>query len=368
MRKAKTKGYEAVEGFEWPVCGNETQRIKENTRKYAGLTISEAFAKEYKLRLKQKEDAVCNTFSDVEPGDIVPLRILSINRKGVVFDNASYKDEIVCTVNLYQYEKLREFLPVKPVRCKVVKKTAGKIYVDPFDCMLNDWLSVNVDGRKNQYDLSDMPRTVRVCGLKRLNGGYTGRVRVDTVSDFTGQDMWVQAFIPGSHIVLNIEQDFEQWEGHDVDAFISNYVNKPGSLSEKSLICSRKNYLTFMGQKNLIWMFNNYTEGNENWDEIRKRHMYGNVTGVIHSAKKCGVFVEIPELYITGMVEVAPDELTKYHKGSPIEVKMLRFDETKKYNPLADQMQHVLPYEFHTDERGHKILDRFNLKPVFELA
>lgn len=366
------KSFTPLEDFEWPVYKNENERIKLNTRKYHGLSISEAFAKEYGVSVCGDENSSFNSYSDVQVGDEIPLKIQSITRKGVVFDNACYKDEIVSNVNLYQYEMLRKFLPVDAIRCLVIGKEKGKIIVDPLQCMLRDWLTKHVEKRSEQYclnnDVKMFGRCVKVENLRRISSGYLGRVKVDTISGFVGQPVYIEAFIPGSHIVLNIENNFDRWEGQTVDAFVTNYIHKPGSANDMSLICSRKNMLTFLGQKNLINWFKHYTEEDAMWKDLVTSRMNGTITGVINSSKKCGVFVEIPEFNITGMVMVPPEELTKYHKGESIDVHISKFDEVLKYNPAVGQMQHELPYRFHLAEDGEQILDEFHLKPVFTLA
>jgi hypothetical protein len=47
--------------------------------------------------------------------------------------------------------------------------------------------------------------------LKLSNGGFIGKALVPAVSDFIGEPYYVDAFIPGSQIVLNIESDFSRW-------------------------------------------------------------------------------------------------------------------------------------------------------------
>jgi ribosomal protein S1 len=326
------------------------------------MSIEEAFRAAYGVNTGTYKSA---DFRPIEVGETIKLAINGVTRKGVLFDNGMYKEDIVSNVNLYQYAKFRDFTPNKPVECTVISKVGNKVVVDPLKPMFDKWLNDNVYDKTDRFDLT-APKTVQVRNLHRLNGGFIGNVRIDTVSDFVGQDVCVEAFIPGSHIVLNIESDFDKWEGETVEAFVSNYIRKPGRDAGMSLICSRKSLLSFYGQRMLIGAFNAYTENNDKWQQISKTPMDGVITGIINSRNKCGVFVEVPQHNITGMVEVTPDMLTQYHKGESISVRLKAFDEQLKYNHETGQMNHVDPYKWHVNKNGHKILDSFNLRPVFE--
>jgi ribosomal protein S1 len=165
----------------------------------------------------------------------------------------------------------------------------------------------------------------------------------------------MQAFIPGSQIALNIESDFEKWDGKDVDAFITNLSVRPGT-TDTTVACSAKEYLRFKGNLRAIEMFKDYTEDNKSWKEQLKKVYNGNITGICSSRSKTGVFVEIPEIGITGMVPMDKGELTKYHPGD-CKVKIVGFDELIKFNREVGQMQHVEPYKIEDD-----ILRKVNIK------
>ena len=87
------------------------------------------------------------------------------------------------------------------------------------------------------------------------------------------------------------------------------------------------------------------------------------MTGVINSSKKCGVFVEVPDLLITGMVKVSPEELVNYKPGDNVAVRLTSFDEETFYNKAVGQVQHVDPYVI---EDG--VLVKCNLKPILSWA
>ena len=54
-----------------------------------------------------------------------------------------------------------------------------------------------------------------VKDLQWTKGGFTGKAVLPNVSDFVGEDYTVDVFIPGSQIVLNITDNFEQFIGKE---------------------------------------------------------------------------------------------------------------------------------------------------------
>jgi ribosomal protein S1 len=139
-------------------------------------------------------------------------------------------------------------------------------------------------------------------------------------------------------------------------------MQKPGANS-LSLIASAKELIKFRGECKLIELFNSWCEESNLWKKFSATTVEGRVTGVINSSKKCGVFVEIPSLEMTGLVPVEPDQLVNYKADSIVNVKITGFDEEKKYNNITKQMEHVEPYVI---EDG--ILVRCNIKPVLAFA
>ena len=189
-----------------------------------------------------------------------------------------------------------------------------------------------------------------------------GKAVLPNVSEFVGEDYTVDVFIPGSQIVLNITDNFERFVGGEVDVFIINYMVKPGA-NTLSLIASAKELIKFNGECKLIELFNAWCEESQVWKDFSETSLDGKVTGVINSSNKCGVFVEIPSLNITGLVPVEPDKLVNYKVNSIVKVKITDFDEEKKFNAITKQLEHVEPYII---EDG--CLVRCNIKPVLAFA
>jgi hypothetical protein len=140
-------------------------------------------------------------------------------------------------------------------------------------------------------------------------------------------------------------------------------MNKPNDPSQMSLICSAKEYLKFLGDINIISMFNNWCEDNEQWKSISQQRYTGKVTGIINSSKKCGVFVEITELSLTGMIPMKPEDLVNYKPQDSIDVMIDRFDEDTYYDPISQQVRHNLPYVIEND-----VLKEVNVKLILKQA
>jgi hypothetical protein len=110
-------------------------------------------------------------------------------------------------------------------------------------------------------------------------------------------------------------------------------------------------------------MFNSWCDGTEYWKIIENTTYDGKVTGIINSSKKCGIFVEIPSMNITGLVSAKPEELVNYKPHSDIKIKISGFDEETYYNQTVNQLQHVEPYIINDG-----VLVKCNLKPILVIA
>ena len=353
---------EGRNGFEWPTMNNDHQRIAFNTNKYKDVSIVDAFTQEYGLKVnKQVKEQLANVVcKELNAGDVVELKILDITKKGVVFEQGVYKENIVSTTNLFQYPNFKKFIPKEPIKVKVMSRNHTTVYVDIFQPMIDEFIQ-KINWRiQNQANL-ESPILTKVCNLKHMRSGYTGDIRIDNVSDFVGKDMYMQAFVPGSQITLNIENDFEKWEGQSIDTFITNLAIKPGT-TDITIACSAKEYLRFLGNRNSISLFSTYCEDRKGWDEQKQIVYDGNITGICRTQNKSGVFVEIPQLGITGMVPTPFNELTKFKPGA-CKVKIVGFDELMRYNKEVGQMQHVEPYKI-----DNGVLRKCNLKCTFDWA
>ena len=175
----------------------------------------------------------------------------------------------------------------------------------------------------------------------------------------TGKSYTHSVFIPGSHIVLNIEYDFDKWVGQDVMIVPQKFVEfrrdlKTG-LIENSLVGSRKKVLQILGMNNIHQIYNKWLLAST--DERVKyvpEIFEGTVTGIINSSNKTGIFVELNDKYITGLMPIDAMDLLDYHPGDSIKVKISEFEIQEGKDPFV------------YNKKGTLI--KSNVRPVFELA
>ena len=349
--------------FVWPEFNSDKERIKAFSKRYKDKTIVEAFENAYSVTIGKVKDIANDVPTDIKVGDTLFLNVLSITKNHVEFDVANYKAQMLSSVNLHRYERFKNNLPLEPVKVLVMDVNKDRVTVDPIAPLVNDYLNPILRNKTIQKVIGN-PQTVRVKNLQLTKGGFTGKAILPNVTKFVGEEYTVDVFIPGSQIVLNITDNFEQFIGQEIDVFIINYMSKPGSNS-LSLIASAKELIKFRGECKLIELFNSYCEDSEKWKEFQTTSLDGKITGVINdqTSKKCGVFVEIPSLDTTGLVPVEVEELANYKAGMEVKVKITEFDEKKKYNAITKQMEHVEPYIIENN-----CLVRCNIKPVLAFA
>lgn len=348
--------------FIWPEFNDDKDRIKAYSKRYKNMSIAEAFADVYGVKLEGVKESVNDVPKNLVKGDVISLGILNIAKNKVDFDAGNYKAQIVTNANLWKYNRFRHFLPKDPVKVKVTNIVKDKVTVDPFIPLVEEWLTPIIENPNIQKVLAG-ETPIKVKNLRLSKGGFIGDAVIPSVSEFVGEDYTIEAFIPGSQIVLNITDNFEQFVGKTVDAFVLNYMVKPGTTDEMSLICSVKELLKFRGERGMMSMFNEWCGETDEWKKMSEVEHDGKVTGIINSSKKCGVFVEIPELRITGMISMNPEDLVNYKPQDSVKVKLTGFEEEKVYNPITKQMQHVDAYVV-----VDGALEKCNIKPILTLA
>ena len=352
----------AIQDFEWPVFKSEGERIKYNSNLYKNHDITDAFQMCYGLNINAT--SMANIIpTDLNIGDIISTRILNLTKDDVVFDSLNYKTSFQSTFNFGRYKNFK-YNPNHMIDVKVTRVEKDSVYVDPIAPTFENWLNPILKNPNIQKVLNE-PQKITVKDLKLSRGGFIGKAIIPCISEFIGEEYMVEAFIPGSQIVLNIPESFEAYDGITVEAFVVNYIEKQdvNGKSKMSLICSAKEYLKFLGDINLINFFKAWCEENDEWKQINQTVYKGEVTGIINSSKKCGVFIEIPELNVTGMVPVKPEELVNYKPHYEINVKFTGFDEKTYFNEEVGQIQHIEPYDI---KEG--ILNKCNLKPILQFV
>lgn len=354
-----------LETFEWPQFRTDRERIKYYSQLFKHKEVTDAFEQIFGVQC-----------SHVEAANIVPIelrvgsefnaKIVQITKDKTIFDVPNAKTSVISAVNLHKFRFFREYLPQKPFRVRVVKIKPDCVVVDPFISMLEEWLN-KINTNPNSQKVIGAPQTVLVKNLRSVRGGFIGQASVPDLSNLIQDDYTVDAFIPNSQMVLNLtEDDLSQYEGATVETFALSYSERKSRFGQvqKSLVCSIRELLQFKGNCRLIDFFKGYCENSADWQKMAETTMPGRVTGVINSSKNCGVFVEIPGLNITGMVEMSAEELVNYAPRDEVQVRLVGFEEETYYNDGMDQIQHVDPYTI--GENG-ELVD-ITIKPVLVLV
>lgn len=354
--KKQTREYSPIPDFEWPEFSKEIIRIKEYTKRFANIPIAEAMC-----GIKEELTSVPEIPVTPVIGSFIEVYVTK-NDKNVTLSGYSSKETIVCRNNLARYTNLN--LQNEKVAAKVVAydKVRQTVTIDIFQAMFEKWVNEIQADKTIQYNVK-APKIVTVHNLRLSNGGFIGKAEVPTITEFLGEPFTVDAFIPGSQIVLNIESNFEQWNGKTIDTFVAGYTLKPGTVNQMSLICSRKSLLNFYGNMSKIKLFSDYCDNNEQWEAFTKSEFVGIVTGTINSAKKTGVFVEIPFFNITGMINTPVSRLSEFPDGKQVKVRITDFEQMTTFDSITGQMVHSVPYVIEND-----CLKSCILKPILELA
>lgn len=340
----------------------DRDRIKFYSQKYRSKDITEAFEDVYGIKLQKL--ATLAPIANVNINDIVKLKVNGVTKEGAILDTTNLKYDVKFAVDLWKMPSMQNAEFPKDLEVMVIAKDKNTITVDPLAATYKTFLDFyDKEGLASQYNI-ERPATVKIKNLKLTPGGYVGNLVVPILSKLTGKDTTVKAFIPGSQIVQNIESDFDKWIGKDVEAFVTTVIKKedmrPGS--DISLICSRKNLINHYGNMNTIQIFKDYTENNDAWKKVQNTTYTGIVTGVVNTSKKCGVFVEVPELNITRIISKPANELVNFKKGSTVKVKLTSFEEPTTMGPLGKPV-HLMPYVIEDN-----VIKSVDVKPVFQLV
>ena len=352
----KTKNLQSTMEIEWPEFKTEKERIRAYSKRYANMSISEAMC-------GIKEETINTPQLPVTPvvNGIYKARITK-HGNYVSVHGLSAKEQVICRNNLKRYTNMEMTDREIDVKVVAIDKLRQTITIDVLQPLFENWINSIMEDKTIQYNVK-APKIVSVSNLRLGNGGFIGKAEIPAISEFIGEPYYVDAFIPGSQIVLNIENDFERWNGATVDTFVAGYTTRPDSVNQMSLICSRKALLNFSGNLTKIELYGDYCTQGKKWKSFTKSSFVGTVTGVINSSKKCGVFVELPLFNITGMINMEPERLVEFKAGDEVSVRITDFEQMLEYDPSTGNMVHQEPYKI---ENG--CLKSCILKPVLELA
>ena len=352
----QTKNVQSSLDIEWPEFKTEKERIRAYSKRYANMPISEAMC-------GIKEETISIPQLPVTPvvNGIYKARITK-HGDYVSVHGLSAKEQVICRNNLKRYTNMEMTDREIDVKVVSIDKLRQTITIDVLQPLFENWINSIMEDKTIQYNVK-APKVVSVSNLRLGNGGFIGKAEIPAISEFIGEPYYVDAFIPGSQIVLNIESDFNRWNGATVDTFVAGYTTRPDSVNQMSLICSRKALLNFSGNLTKIELYGDYCTQGKKWKSFTKSSFVGTVTGVINSSKKCGVFVELPLFNITGMINMEPERLVEFKAGDEVSVRITDFEQMLEYDPSTGNMVHQEPYKI---ENG--CLKSCILKPVLELA
>ena len=336
---------------------NDRDRIKFNTHAFANMSIAKAFAKTYGYKLSDeiKKDQTMNTVTNIELGQIYLGEVKQLDKNVLTLTIPGVKEELICKENFNScIDNLRNYLMThnNQLMFEAREKKPGAFIVSVTNGYFRYWM------KQIENDIQkEVPIDVHIDEV--VKGGFMAHVNIDPLVAITGKEYVNSVFIPGSQIVLNIEKDFEKWVGQDVEIIPQKVVDFKHDYTtgciEKSIVGSRKRLLQLDGYQNLyeLWYKDHLAKHNDNVTYERPV-LDGHVTGIINSAKKQGVFVELDGKNITGLMPMDPSKLLDYHPGDPITVKIKEFEIQEGKDA------------FKTTRKGKVI--QCNTRPVFELA
>lgn len=336
---------------------SDKDRIKYISKEYKSMSIVDAFKTFYHEDISEtlsNKHSVANHIYSLVPGNIYNGTVETFNKRAMTFSLPGVKDEIICKENLWSCnENIENYLlnhdnkllfEVREKENNVYNVSVISAYYKKWENSVNDAIWKN-NGIQVHID-------------ELVNGGYMCHTHIKPLVDLTGRLYTHSVFIPGSHIVLNIENDFEKWVGQEVIIVPQKFVDfkknfKTGEV-ERSLVGSRKKVLQILGNNNLHEYYNKYNlikdNPNVKWDN---NEFDGIVTGIINSQKKTGIFIELKDKYITGLAQLDVIDLINYKPGDEVKVRISEFEIKEGCEPFT-----------YTKNGAIK---ECNIRPVFEL-
>lgn len=342
---------------------NDRERIKYMKKAYGDMSIAKSFAVFYGEDISQetKNSSNVNNITTIELGQVYIGEVESFNKTSITFTIPGVKEELYSNENFTTcYDAINAYLAThdNKLAFEVREKKDNKYYVSVIHGYYKIW-----SNKIMKY--IERGNSINVHIDELVKGGYICHTSIEELNTLTGRNYTHSVFIPGSHIVLNIERDFEKWIGQDVNIVPQKFVDfqtigyGANKLIEKSLVGSRKLVLQKEGVKNLYDIYNDtmiknkLAEKHENVN-VEPVVFNGIVTGIINSSKKTGAFVELDGKYITGLVPVDSMDIFKYKPGDLIKVSIQEFEVQEGKEPFV------------IAKNGTII--KCNTRPVFKLA
>lgn len=351
--KGLIKAINLDDPFECPFK-NDKERIRYMKDNYGHLSLAEQFAVFYGEEVNNtvKKNKRINNPVNIEIGGSYKGIVTEISKNGIVFDVAGVKEEVISKENFSDcMDAVQNYLlnHENELLFTVTEKKDNKYYVSVLEGYYRSW-------QKQIEKAIEQRAAINVHIDSLVRGGYMCHTDIWTISELTGKKYTSAVFIPGSNIVLNIENDFERWLGKDVQAVPQKFTKfrSFGRPTENSLMASRKMVLKILGMKNMYEIYTRAKLGERPDVKYVPEVFTGKVTGIINSNKKTGIFIEIEDKYITGLMPVEEANLLNYKPGDTVQVYIQEFECMDGKEP------------FFIDRKN--IIKACNLRPVFARA
>lgn len=343
-----------LENDAFGVFKNDKERIKYMKAHYGNMSLAKSFAIFYgeEISPEIKSNKNINSVINITIGELYSAEVEEFDSNGIVFKIPGVKEEVISketfsdcrdAIDNYLLNHNNKLL------IEVREKKNGKYYVSVINAYYRAWQNAIEKAITQENGIN-----VHIDSLTR--GGYLCHTSIWTLNELTGKNYTSSVFIPGSHIVLNIENDFERWLDKDVIIVpqkFAKYRSAPGQI-ENSIVGSRKRTLQIEGTVNLhnIWMKQTLAEKNPTV-KYEPETFDGVVTGIINSNKITGVFIELSDQYITGLLPVSEAQLLNYKPGDPLKVQIDKFEVKDGKEPWVI--------------KNNKIV-KCSVRPVFKLS
>jgi len=346
----------AYADVDFPVFKNDKERLAYMKHAYRNVSLAKAFSIYYgtELSAELKNDKYINQVNTVNLGETYAGTVKEITTTYITFDLPGVKEEIICKDNFSScIDNIQAYLLShnNKLLFEVREKKDNRYFVSVINAYYNNW--VNTINKAIQHEDG-----IKVHIDSLVQGGYLCHTPITPLNNLTGRNYTHSVFIPGSHIVLNIEHDFEKWIGQDVvivpQKFVDFRKNYKTGETENSLVGSRKKVLQIMGMNNLVEMYNKYILSTKENVTYTPEVYEGVVTGIINAQKKQGVFIELEDKFITGLLPMESYDLLDYKPGDKVKVTIDKFEVQEGKEP------------FIFNKKGNVI--KTNTRTVFKLA
>ena len=341
----------------FPYFKNDIERIKYMKKAYGNMSLAKSFSIFYGLDLSPevKTNKSINIVQTIELGKIYSGVVKSFDKNGIIFEVPGVKDEIISKENFNDCATaINNYLANhnNKLLFEVREHKDNKYIVSVINAYYNQWMNTINNAIKFEQGIK-----VQIDAL--VKGGYICHTNITNICQLTGKKYTHSVFIPGSHIVLNIEHDFEKWIGQEVMIVPQKFVEFRRDLNtgliENSLVGSRKKVLQIYGMNNIHEIYGKYLLAQTDKRVKYEPETYnGTVTGIINSSNKTGIFVELNDKYITGLMPMDSMDLLDYKPGDSIKVRIKEFEVHEGKDP------------FIYNKKGQLL--KSNVRPVFELA